>query len=75
MKTYGKDRTYYSFNPQSGYPAGKDLYYECLRCGDVIHSLPIESMMCSCRNIAIDIEYGRVSIKDHSMVKTFSIVP
>ncbi len=27
-------------NPSAGYPVGHDLYYECLRCGDVIPSLP-----------------------------------
>jgi hypothetical protein len=33
-------RTYHSFDPKVGYPAGDDLSYECTLCGDVIPSLP-----------------------------------
>ena len=65
-------RIYHSFNPSSGYPAGNDLFYECLKCGEVIPSLPKDSIACSCRNLSIDVDYGRVSIKDHNLVKLFS---
>ena len=66
-------RTYTSFDPLQGYPAGTDLYYECGICGDVLPSLPKDSIMCSCKNITIDADYGRISIRDHGMIKLFSL--
>jgi len=72
MAKIEKKRTYQSFDPQKGYPAGKDLYYECTKCGDVISSLPADSISCKCRNIHIDVDYGRVAIKDHRLAKLFS---
>ena len=72
MKIKDKNRTYHSYNPKQGYPAGSNLYYECQKCGDVVPSLPKDSIFCSCRNIAIDVDYGRISIKDYSLVKLFS---
>jgi hypothetical protein len=68
-----KNKTYVSFNPSAGYPAADNLYYECTKCGEVIPSIPKDNIMCSCRNILIDVDAGRISIKDHSKVKLFSI--
>jgi hypothetical protein len=65
-------KTYRDFNPKSGYPAAKDLFYECLRCSEIVPSLPIDSAHCQCRNIMIDVDYGRVSIQDPANVKLFS---
>lgn len=65
-------RTYYDYDPATGYPAGSDLYYECLKCGDVIPSKPPDSTACSCRNIMIDVDYGRLKIQDHSKAKLCS---
>jgi hypothetical protein len=67
-----KKRTYCSFDPQKGYPAGKNLYYECTKCGGVVSSLPEDSVSCGCRNICIDVDYGRVAVKDHQFMKVFS---
>ena len=64
-------RKYVTFNPVSGYPAGKDLSYECSKCGDVIPSIPTDVASCSCRNIVIDTDAGRVSVKDDSQMKIF----
>ena len=66
-----ENRKYVSFNPDSGYPAGENMYYECLGCGEVFSSMPDDSVVCSCRNLAIDIDYGRVSVKDHNKLKIF----
>lgn len=65
-------RFYRSFNPEINYPTGNDLFYECCICGDVLPSLPKDNVSCSCRNIMIDIDYGRISIKKHEQAKLFS---
>lgn len=70
-----KRRVYFSFDPANGYPAGENVYYECERCGGVLKSLPEDSVHCECKNIIIDADYGRVSVKDHSLMRAFSIKP
>jgi hypothetical protein len=55
------NRTYISFDPSRGWPAGSTVYYECLHCGEVIPSLPPDSIDCACGNIGIDVDYGRLS--------------
>lgn len=72
MSDTGKKRFYQLFNLKSGYPARDNLFYECSKCGDILPSLPKHSLFCSCRNISIDIDYGRISIKEHNQVKLFS---
>lgn len=68
-------RTYQAYNPAAGYPAGENLFYECTLCGKVTHSLPKESFSCACSNLMIDVDYGRVTIKNHSAVRLFSAAP
>ena len=63
---------YIQFDPSEGYPARYDLFYECLRCGETIPSLPPDSTHCKCRNIMIDADYGRIKIQDHSQVRLYS---
>jgi len=48
-----------------------DLFYECLRCGESIPSRPVGSTHCKCRNIMIDVDYGRLSIEDHDKARLF----
>jgi hypothetical protein len=72
MSDENQKRSYHNFNPANGYPAGSNLYYECLRCGEVVPSRPSDSTHCQCRNIMIDVDYGRVKIQDHNQVKLFS---
>ncbi len=64
-------KKYIDFNPNSGYPAGEKVFFECLECGDNMHSLPSDNMMCKCRNIRIDVDYGRISVKDHLKMKAY----
>ncbi|MCD4824437.1 MAG: hypothetical protein K8S55_07510 [Phycisphaerae bacterium] len=65
-------RQYHQFNPSKGFPASKSLSYECLNCGEVIPSLPEDSVHCTCRNIMIDADYGRISIQEPDLVRLFS---
>jgi len=51
------------FDPKKGYPVGSNLFYRCKSCGDVIPSQPTVSLGCKCRNIFIDIDYARISVK------------
>jgi hypothetical protein len=66
-------RMYQTFDPAAGYPAGEGFFYECVKCGDSISSAPKDSMGCKCKNIFIDVDYGRISIKDHKAAKLFTL--
>lgn len=54
------------FDPRNGYPAGEHIAYQCLRCGARVPSRPVEFAACDCGNIKIDVDGGRVSVKDDS---------
>lgn len=66
---------YIQFDPNEGYPASRELFYECLRCGEIVPSLPPDSAHCKCRNIMIDTDYGRIKIQDHSQTRLYSDSP
>jgi len=65
-------RSYHTIDAAGGHPAGVGMFYECLRCGEVVPAKPPDSTHCRCRNIMIDVDYGRLRIEDESMVKLFS---
>ncbi|NTW34450.1 MAG: hypothetical protein HGB12_17825 [Bacteroidetes bacterium] len=60
--------------PKNGYPSGTTISYKCLECGDILPSRPWGGgTHCKCRNIFIDSDAGRLSIKNHDkaeIVKT-----
>jgi hypothetical protein len=58
---------------QGGYPAGPDIFYECGICGESVPSQPPDAEACSCRNIIVDADAGRVSVKDPSRFKAYRI--
>ena len=64
-------REYITFDPSLGYPAKSGLFYECKRCGDVLESSPAKNLHCSCRNIMIDADFGRIAIQDHAKIALF----
>jgi hypothetical protein len=68
------NKRYLNFDEGIGYPKGKNIYYECGICGDVIISIPEESTQCSCRNVHIDIDYGRVSVREPDKFRVFECV-
>jgi hypothetical protein len=74
MKLEPKNRQYLTFDPSKGYPANKDLYYECLKCGDVIPSIPKTETDCKCRNIMIDVGFSRMDIQDPAKVRLFRLI-
>jgi hypothetical protein len=73
MNSDPKNRQYLTFDPSKGYPTGKDLFYECLKCGDVIPSMPDDDIYCKCRNIMLDVGFSRMKIFDHSKVRLFRL--
>jgi hypothetical protein len=50
------------------YPAGRRYVYACKRCGVTVESLPthVEPWSCACRNITVDADAGRCSVRDHA---------
>ena len=54
-----------NYDYKKGYPAGNDLFYECLECHQRLPSMPVDNIGCSCGNIFIDMEAGRfIAIND-----------
>lgn len=68
------NRQYIAADISQGYPAGIDMYYECMRCSDIIPSLPDNSTYCSCRNIAIYPEDYRMNIDEITLTRFFIII-
>jgi hypothetical protein len=66
-----QEKEYLGFNPSSGFPAGENLFYECEKCGDEVPTLPPHAVACSCRNLVVDSDAGRVSVKDETELKLF----
>ncbi len=66
-------RRYQSFDASKGFPANEALYYECLRCGELLSSSPPQSAQCRCGNITIDLDGLGIAAKDLSHLKLFSI--
>lgn len=66
-------RKYIKFEPnrKQGYPAGKNIYYECLICGVIVESRPEHFAECKCQNITVDIAGGRLSITGPTKFKIF----
>lgn len=50
-------------------PRDKNVFYQCLKCGEMVPSTPPKSMGCKCGNIFIDKEYFRAIIEDYPQAK------
>lgn len=62
------------YDESKGYPTGEGLYYECKRCGSRVSTVNIrEAGFCKCRNLHIDVDYCRVSIKSPGSVRLLDI--
>ena len=67
------DRNYLNADFSKGYPAGENIRYECGVCGDTLPSKPEHSVACKCRNVIIDVDAGRVAVKDASQVRAYVV--
>ena len=47
-------------------PRGKNLYYRCSKCNDMVPSVPGESCGCRCGNVFIDVDWFRLAVEDYS---------
>ena len=70
-----EDRTYQPLDVVKDYLVAKNLYYECLVCGNVVPSMPRKNLACKCRNILVDVSPGRIEIRDPAKAKMFSSSP
>jgi hypothetical protein len=50
------------FKKVSDLPMDDSIFYRCQKCGDVLPSLPADSIGWSCGNIAIDTDLWRIFI-------------
>lgn len=66
-------RMYLELDPREGYPAGKDIEYECGLCGGIVASMPANEVAwdCGCRNVRVDGDAGRVSVDDPRGFRAF----
>lgn len=67
------NRKYIEFNASNGFPAGERIRYECGICGETLLSIPQHAAACKCRNIIVDVDAGRVAVKDSSKMKAYEV--
>jgi hypothetical protein len=65
-------RIYIEADFLKGFPTRYDWFYECSICGDVLPSLPVDNGGCSCGNIFIDIDSGRLAVREPDKIRLFS---
>lgn len=68
------EKKYINFDASVGFPAGERVRYECGICSDTLPSMPQNAAACKCRNIIVDADAGRVSVKDEKEIKAYEIV-
>jgi hypothetical protein len=64
-------RTYLSLVPNQSIPTGPNLFLECLLCGEVVQLSMSKNARCTCQNIRLDAEAGRIAIRDWNKIKLF----
>ncbi|MDN7180725.1 hypothetical protein M0D69_22540 [Caballeronia sp. SEWSISQ10-4 2] len=67
-------KQYLAFDAATGYPAGSRIRYECANCGGILESLPEHAVACKCRNVIVDSDAGRVSVKDLAQFRIFELL-
>lgn len=63
---------YQKFNFKRGYPFAPNLFYECLECNELIHSVSKYGDACSCNNIILDV--GRLIVRDDTKIKLLKLL-
>lgn len=74
-------RRYYLWRPvefdeENGYPFGENLFYECQICQQLVPSLPDRAdrdlaIECSCGNVIIDADAGRILVSKPNSIKLY----
>lgn len=59
------------FDPALGWPNAEDLYYECLICGDFVHSS--EDDECKCGNMYVDAAAGRAGARSEQKIRLIKV--
>jgi hypothetical protein len=63
------------FDPKVSNPWGEGVYYQCERCGVRLDSMSPRGVACSCQNLALDVDAGRIAALDpRSVVVLFLAV-
>ena len=64
-------RHYEAFDFEAPYRPDPNLWFECLKCGGVVRSLPKRAWHCDCGNVSIDVAACRFDVGDRSNVRAF----
>jgi ribosomal protein S26 len=56
------------YNQRHPAPRGKGIFFRCLICGETLPSDTEHSLWCKCHNLSIDVDAGRLGIRDASKV-------
>ena len=62
-----------SYGESRGYPTAKSMLYHCLQCGNLLLSLPSDSIGCDCGNLFIDVDAGRLVLRDKLLFEILEI--
>ncbi|MBN8711692.1 MAG: hypothetical protein BGO12_18290 [Verrucomicrobia bacterium 61-8] len=60
-----------SFVKNGGLPNTPNKFLECLECTGIVPLFSKENTHCKCNNICLDVDYGRVSIRDWDKIRLF----
>ncbi len=64
-------KQYFAIDPTRSTPRGPDVFYECLKCGDVIPSIEEAHgpWTCRCHSIILDFDAFHATFKDPTAVR------
>jgi hypothetical protein len=57
-----------------GYPADPTFFFRCLACGEFVCSIPKQNHSCSCKNVRIDCDAGRISIESNDKAVVYQLI-
>ena len=62
------------YNNPSELPREDDVLYRCTKCGGMIPSRVSHSIGCGCRNIAIDMDYFRLTVRNFRQLEVVRMI-
>jgi len=51
----------------------RNLFYECVICGNAVPSLPMKNSSCKCGNISVSVDSTQITFRDQGRVNLFTI--